>query len=87
MKKRSKRRRPKFKVCQPVFWGNGVYQLFFVLEVNPLHCPDGCFSYRLSKVHPAFRQYTSSAPDWYGDTRQVSEDVLLSITRMPPCGG
>jgi hypothetical protein len=78
-----KKRKPKFKIGQPVFWGNGVYQLFFILDVNPLHCPDACFSYRLSKIHPDFRAYTSDTMGWYGPATHVSEEVLTSINKMP----
>jgi hypothetical protein len=73
------KRKPKYKVGQPIFWGNGVYQLFFIKAVNPLHCPDGGFSYRLSKIHPAFKEFTSGNRDWFGKAEHVSEDVLQSI--------
>jgi len=74
---------PKYHYGQPVFWGNGVYQLFFVSHVNPLHCPDACFSYRLSKIHLDYTGYTSANPDWFGEANQVSEEVLCSIDEMP----
>lgn len=74
-------RKPKFKVGQPVFWMNGVYRLFFVMEVNPLHCPDACFSYRLSGVHPRFRIFTTDN-EWPYERDFVSEEVLRSVPEM-----
>jgi len=71
-------KRPQYKKGDAVLWMNGVYKVFFVYEVEPLHCPDACQAYTLSDVLLNFREFRSTELELH---YHVSEEVLEPISK------